>query len=108
MKKKQKTIFDDITVDVIPKGKESKYYTKEQSFELIKRFKQPIKILLVFYLLFFIMMILTILKRNWFSILIYVFVVLVLVSIITGIVMYKKFIKYVKEISKEENPNISE
>lgn len=107
MKKNQKNIFDDITVDVIPEGKESEYYTKEQSFELIKRIKQPVKLLLVFYPLFFILMILAILKTfidfpSWFSILIYVFVVLVLISIITGIVMYMKLFKFAKEISKEE------
>jgi hypothetical protein len=113
MKNNQKSIFDDMTVDVIPEGKESEYYTKEQSFELIKRVKRPVKSLLVFYPLFLVMMMLVILKTfidfpSLFSIVIYILVVLVLMSIIIGIVMYIKFLKFVKIITKEEVPIKSE
>lgn len=109
MKKNLKKLFDDITVDDIPEGRESEYYTKEQSYELIKRVKQLLKFLVVFSSSFVILIILAILKLlidfpSWFNIFIYVFVVLVLISIIIGIVMYVKFFKFAKEISKEEVP----
>jgi hypothetical protein len=113
MKKNLKNIFDDMTTDIIPEGKESEYYTKEQSFELTKKIKQLSKFSLAFHPFLITFMILSFLKMfidfpNWFSILIYVFVVFFLISIITGIVMYIKLLKFAKEISKEEVPIKSE
>lgn len=109
MKIKQiKKIFDSLTVYDIPEGKESEYYTKEQSFELINRFKKLIIPHLVLISLLLVMMILAILEKfiglpDWVSILIYVVTGLVFFTFIMVIVMYTKFLKLVKEISIEEN-----
>ena len=102
---KNKNIFDDYTVDAIPKGKEKEYFSEEQSAEIIRRLKEVTKFSIILSIFLIIYLVISTLKEFiefplWLNILITsILIVGFIICIIIGVIKYIFLTKYVKSIS---------
>lgn len=107
MKKSSKNIYDDITVDEIPKGKESDYYSLEESAQIKENIEKFIKFRMVLFVIYILITIAHILKlifgfSDWLKIVVYIISPTGLILIIIGIIKYVRLLKFVKNIPRDK------
>ncbi|PKL01057.1 MAG: hypothetical protein CVV56_02050 [Tenericutes bacterium HGW-Tenericutes-1] len=106
-KNKVKNIFDEYSVDVIPEGKENEYFTKEQSAEISKKVKDLVQYSIFLFIIVIVYLVISIFQRyyefpTWLESLILGIVIFGLVySVIMGVIKVRKFLKYMKDITKD-------
>lgn len=106
MKNTLKKIYDEYSVNEIPKGKENEYFTKEQSLE-IRRIRAIALNQVVLFTSLTVIVVITILKeyiglsRQIETLISIVAIVGIIVAVALTAILYKRFRKFMKDISED-------
>ncbi len=101
-----KNVFDDISVNEIPEGKENEYLSEEESLEIKRKLKAFLKFYIVFFAYLIVFIVVIVLKwfiefPDWLKVLMYIIASSEIITIVIGAVKYSHLLKYLKGISEK-------
>lgn len=107
MKNALKKIYDEYSVNEVPKDKENEYFTQEQSLEIGRRIRAIALNQVVLFTSSTVIVVITILKeyiglsRQIETLISIVAIVGIIVAVALTAILYKRFRKFMKDISED-------